>query len=381
MKKTLALALFLFACLLLTSCTGQEQAATAGETNWASLDFSQETEILYATQFTAAASPEGYTKLTVADGKTYLLVPEGKEVPSGVPEEVTVIRQPLENIYLAATSAMDLFRGLDAIDKVTLSGLEADGWYIQEAKDAMEAGQMVYAGKYRAPDYELILSKHCDLAIESTMIYHNPEVKEQLQNFGVPVFVERSSYESHPLGRMEWIKVYGLLLGCPDEATAYFDQLMKDLEPVFQTEPTGKTVAYFYLTANGAANVRKSGDYLAKAIELAGGSYVFQDLAGEDNAQATTNLQMEAFYTQAKDADIFIYSGTIEGELESLDQLLQKSPLLADCKAVQEGKVWCTGKNFFQESLGLGDFMADLNKILTQDQVPAEDLTYLYPLT
>lgn len=381
MKKTLAIALFLFACLLLTSCTGQEQAATAGETNWASLDFSQETEILYATQFTAAASPEGYTKLTVADGETYLLVPEGKEVPSGVPEEVTVIRQPLENTYLAATSAMDLFRGLDAIDKVTLSGLEADGWYIQEAKDAMEAGQMIYAGKYRAPDYELILSKHCDLAIESTMIYHNPEVKEQLQNFGVPVFVERSSYESHPLGRMEWIKVYGLLLGCPDEATAYFDRLMKDLEPVFQTEPTGKTVAYFYLTANGAANVRKSGDYLAKAIELAGGTYVFQDLAGEDNAQATTNLQMEAFYTQAKDADIFIYSGTIEGELESLDQLLQKSPLLADCKAVQEGKVWCTGKDFFQESLGLGDFMADLNKILTQDQVPAEDLTYLYPLT
>lgn len=381
MKKTLALALFLFACLLLTSCTGQEQAAPARETNWASLDFSQETEILYATQFTAAASPEGYTKLTVADGETYLLVPEGKEVPSGVPEEVTVIRQPLENIYLAATSAMDLFRGLDAIDKVTLSGLEADGWYIQEAKDAMETGQMVYAGKYRAPDYELILSKHCDLAIESTMIYHNPEVKEQLESFGVPVFVERSSYESHPLGRMEWIKVYGLLLGCPEEATAYFDQMMKELEPVFQTEPTGKTVAYFYLTANGTANVRKSGDYLAKAIELAGGTYVFQDLAGEDNAQATTNLQMEAFYTQAKDADIFIYSSTIEGELESLDQLLQKSPLLADCKAVRESKVWCTGKNFFQESLGIGDFMADLNKILTQDQVPAEDLTYLYPLT
>ena len=381
MKKRIAIVGFLFVCLFLSACGGTEQSTTAGETSWADLDFSQETEILYATQFDAASTQDGYTKLTVADGETYLLVPEGKEVPGDVPAEVTVIRQPLENIYLAATSAMDLFRGLDAIDKVTLSGLEADGWYIQEAKDAMAAGQMVYAGKYRAPDYELILSKHCDLAIESTMIYHNPEVKEQLEGFDIPVFVERSSYESHPLGRMEWIKVYGLLLGCPDEATAYFDQMMKDLEPVFQTEPTGKTVAYFYLTANGAANVRKSGDYLAKAIELAGGTYAFQDLAGEDNAQATTNLQMEAFYTQAKDADIFIYSGSIDGGLESLDQLLEKSPLLADCKAVREGKVWCTGKNFFQESLGLGDFMADVNKILTQDQVSAEDLTYLYPLT
>ena len=80
---------------------------------------------------------------------------------------------------------MDLFRALEAIDKVTLSGVEADGWYIPEAKEAMEQGRMEYAGKYRAPDYELLLSRSCDLAIESTMIYHTPEVKEQLEDFGV----------------------------------------------------------------------------------------------------------------------------------------------------------------------------------------------------
>ena len=66
---------------------------------------------------------------------------------------------------------------------------------------------MYYAGKYNAPDYELILSKACDLAIESTMISHSPEVKEQLEQLGIPVLVERSSYESHPLGRMEWLKL------------------------------------------------------------------------------------------------------------------------------------------------------------------------------
>ena len=338
-------------------------------------------ELSYAQQFTVDYYEGGYKLITIDESGRYLVVPEGGEAPEELPEDVTVLYQPLDRIYLVATSAMDLFRSLDAVDAIRLSGTDADGWEIPEARQALESGEMLYAGKYNAPDYELILSEGCDLAVESTMIYHNPEVKEQLEGFDIPVFVERSSYESHPLGRMEWIKVYGLLLGCPDEATAYFDQMMKDLEPVFQTEPTGKTVAYFYLTANGAANVRKSGDYLAKAIELAGGTYVFQDLAGEDNAQATTNLQMEAFYTQAKDADIFIYSGSIDGGLESLDQLLEKSPLLADCKAVQEGQVWCTGKNFFQESLGLGDFMADVNKILTQDQVSAEDLTYLYPLT
>ena len=358
-RKKLWIFLLSLFCLVLGGCGAQEgeTEAEAPGVSWESLSFPQELEILYATQFSAASSPEGYTKISIEDGLSYLVVPEGAAVPSGVPAEITVIQQPLDHIYLAATSAMDLFRALEAIDKVTLSGVEADGWYIPEAKEAMEQGRMEYAGKYRAPDYELLLSRSCDLAIESTMIYHTPEVKEQLEDFGVPVLVERSSYENHPLGRMEWIKLYGL-----------------------QTENTGKTVAFFYITSNGAANVRKSGDYLAKAIELAGGTYLFQDLPGEDNAQATTNLQMEAFYAKAKQADVLIYSSTIDGELQTMEELLEKSPVLSDCKAVKEGAVWCTGKNLFQESLGLGDLMVDIHKILTEDQVAQDELTYLHPL-
>ena len=45
------------------------------------------------------------------------------------------------------------------------------------------------------------------------MIYHKPEVQEKLEQFGIPVLVEHSSYESHPLGRTEWLKLYGVLLG------------------------------------------------------------------------------------------------------------------------------------------------------------------------
>ena len=46
----------------------------------------------------------------------------------------------------------------------------------------MESGQIVYAGKYNAPDYELICSKECGLAIESTMIGHSPEVERRIWN-------------------------------------------------------------------------------------------------------------------------------------------------------------------------------------------------------
>ena len=50
------------------------------------------------------------------------------------------------------------------------------------------------------------------------MIHHNPEVQEKLEQFGIPVMVERSSYESHPLGRTEWMKLYAVLLGKEDVA-------------------------------------------------------------------------------------------------------------------------------------------------------------------
>ena len=134
-------------------------------------------------------------------------------------------------------------------------------------------------------------------------------------------------------------------------------------------------------TNSGSVTVRKPGDYVAKAIELAGGTYAFRDLKADENAQATTTLQMEAFYTGAKDADILIYNSTIEGELTTIDQLLNKSPLLADFQAVKAGNVWCTGKNLFQESLGLGDMMVDFHTIFTDPSVSDDALTYLHRLT
>ena len=168
---------------------------------------------------------------------------------------------------------MDDFIHLDAMDLIALSGTKDTGWYLPEARTAMEEGKIAYAGKYSAPDYEKILSSDCGLAVESTMIYHTPEVKEQLERLGIPVLVERSSYESHPLGRMEWLKLYAVLLGREELAGELFNRQMSALNAVMGQEPTGKTVAFFYVSSNGYVNVRKPGDYVAKMIELAGGTY------------------------------------------------------------------------------------------------------------
>ena len=305
------------------------------------------------------------------------MVPEGKEAPADLAKDITVLQQPIQNIYLVASAVMDMFVSLDALDTIRFSGTKTEGWYIDAAKAAMENGDILYAGKYSAPDYEQILAQNCGLAIENTMISHTPEVQEQLEKFGIPVLVDHSSYEPNPLGRTEWVKLYGLLTGHEEEAEAAFAKEADAFEAISGEAATGKTVAFFYITSNGEANVRKSADYLPKMIELAGGTYIFRELGDEDDAMSTMSMQMEEFYAGAKDADYIIYNSTIEGQLSSVDELLAKSPLLQKFKAVQEGHVYCTTKNLYQSTMELGTITSDIHRMLVGDD---GDLTYLYKL-
>ena len=349
------------AALVLAGCT----AAPTAPADTDELVFDHAYPLDYATQFTADCYADGSTLLTIPDAQAKFLVrPEGAATLRTVPEGVTVLQQPVQNIYLVSTSAMDLFLHLDALDSIALSGTRAEGWYLDEAKQAMQTGRIAYAGKYSAPDYERILTAECGLAVENTMIYHSPAVLEQLERLGIPVLVETSSYETQPLGRMEWIKLYAALLDKEDEAEALFNEKMDSVADVLEQQPTGKTVAFFYITSSGAVNVRKSTDYVAKCVAIAGGDYVSFDESAEDNAQSTINIQMESFYHGAVDADVLIYNSIIDGELHTLDELVALDPLMADFKAVKSGNVWCLTKNFYQESLELSDLILDVNHAL-----------------
>ena len=327
------------------------------------LIFSQRVELIYAEQFAIDRYENGYSVIHTMNGESFLLVPEGMEIPDGLSEDIVVIKKPTGNIYLAATSAMGLFAELEKGEAVKFSGTKADDWHIGYARNAMENGTMLYAGKYREPDYEMLLENECALSIQSTMIDHSPEVKDKLNELGIPVFVDYSSYETHPLGRSEWIKVYGEMTDTSELARQLFEVQSDELSGISENS-TGKTAAFFYISTSGQVVTRKSGDYITKMIELAGGENVFENL-GDDKATSSVTIEPEQFYLQAKDADFIIYNSTIGGEVTTIDELIAKNELLADLKAVQNGNVWCTKENLFQETMKLGTVISDLNSIFT----------------
>lgn len=335
-------------------------------------------ELKYAENFSVDYYEGGYTMLTVKDGTKLLVVPEGKEIPKGLDEDVQIMQQPIENLYLVASAVMDMFDRLDALDTIRLSGQKEENWYVESAKEAMVKGDMIYAGKYNKPDYELIVSENCSLAIENMMISHSPEVIEMLEDFGIPVMIEYSSYESHPLGRVEWIKFFGVLVGKEEEAQKAFDEQVAILEEVTADDKTDKTVAFFFITSNGLVQVRQSSDYVPKMIELAGGRYIFDNLGDPESARSTMNMQIEEFYDGAKDVDYIIYNSSIDGGVQSIDELLDKCAVLEDFKAVQEGNVWCTTNDMYQQSMSIGYLIEDIHSMLQgEDEAEMEYLFHL----
>ena len=378
-KKIGLWCILLFACIQISGCGD-------GQTSWKSEDHEISSELTYeksmdldyATEFAVDYYENGFTLISISDGSRFLLNTEGEQVPEDLEKGITVLNAPVSNIYLVASATMDMFCSIGALDHICLSGLPEEKWEIPEAKAAMESGQIVYAGKYNAPDYELICSKECGLAIESTMIGHSPEVKENLESFGIPVLVDHSSYESDPLGRTEWVKLYGVLTGNEDAAVSAFEEQKQYVQELSDVETTGKTVAFFYVTTAGTVSVRKSNDYVPKMIDIAGGEYVFRNLKGEDNAASSVNMQMEEFYAQAKDADYLVYNSTIDGNLASIDDLLAKNSLFADFKAVQNGNVWCIGKNLYQDTMDTGSIIHDFHEMLNSEDT--DELTYMYKL-
>ena len=371
---------------------GQQTAAVGGnpaKTAAAPLTYDHSMELSYAENFAVDYYEGGYKLLTTRlNGDRILLVPKHQQAPKdaealvspsaeGEPGKLIVLQEPVKNLYLVASSVMDMFAQLDSMDAISMCGLKEEDWYIPAAKQAMKDGTLLYAGKYSQPDYELLLSQNCSMAIENSMIYHTPEVMEKLDEFGIPTLVEYSSYEEHPLGRVEWVRFFGALLDQEEKADQLFEKQKEALKRVETEESTGKTVAFFYITSNGLVQVRQSTDYIPKMIELAGGKYVFENLGDPDSRRSTVNLQLEDFYDGAQDADFLVYNTTIDRQVQTLEDLLKKCSLLKDFKAVKNHQVWCTTEDMYQQSMSAGNLIEDFHRMLTGDD---KETRYLYRL-
>lgn len=359
----------------------------------------------YAKCFALHRYEGGVKLLCTDDGRRYLFAGKADTDSDKLSDEnnsaeasradMIVIQAPPEHIYLAATAVMSHFDAVGAVPSIALSSIRREDWYIDAAREAMENGEILYGGKYSAPDYEKMVSIGVDLAIESSMILHTPKVQEKIEQLGIPVLIDRSSYEPEPLGRAEWVKVYGALTGREAEAQQAFEE-QKNAAASLNAD-TGRSAAVFSINSTKQIVTRKPGDYMARMVEEAGGTFLTpggtapgQETAGQESsgqaapdraasgetasdqaASGTQTVSMESFFEATSQADVLIYNAAIEDAPVSVEELARQYTLLKECKAYTEGNIWCTKGSLYQSVGETGWIIRDINMILTGSGEPA----------
>ena len=355
-----------------TAAGVSETTAAETESYDGKLVFDHTMELKYAKCFSVDYYKGGYMLISIVNGTKLLIVPEGMSVPADTDPETIVLQQPVTNILVSSTPTTSLINAVGALDAISLTTYDVDSWYIDSVKDALTSGKMTYIGNYKEPDYEKITASGCDFAIFSTML--TEDVAAQLKQLDVRVMLDEAAEEEHPPARVEWMKLYGAMFNLEDAAEKAVDEQIAYVDEISKLEATGKTVAIFYITSKGALYARNADDYMAKMVNLAGGEYALSDVGvGEPG---TINMEMEAFYDKAKDADYIIYIWSLGGKPETLADFLAKSDILTDMKAVKDGNVWCTTPDFFQISNTLGSMINDIHLMLAADE-STDALTYL----
>lgn len=356
-----------------TQTETQTPAEPADEDVDGELILDHEAQLEYATGFTLNYYKGGYKTFTVSSDEEheFLLVPEGKSVPADLAENVVVLQQPIDKMTFNSTGMMSIVDAIGGLDHVATVGTDADGWYIENIKKAVEDGSIQYSGSYKEPDYELLLSEGVQLVVDTTMLNNNPEVMEKYGELNIPVIVEQSSKESHPLGRVEWVKLLAAIMNLDEEAETYFAQQIAKVEAVQNGEKCGKTVAMFFMSSDGATiYARNGGDYMANMIGMAGGDYILADM--NPDKTGNSKMSMEDLYAACGEADVIFYL-SYSDVFTTKEEMIAFDPIFADFKAVQEGNVYLTSDSFTQSTAAIATIIENMHTVLNDSTVTETD--------
>lgn len=400
MKRSLALvllAVLAMSTLLFAACDRKENEQQGITVEYSQLTSTGKEENTFAELFSIEhlkdENEKAYSKIEVFDKEkkldtSWLLLPEGVDKVSGAPAGVNIMTfRDRQNIMVSSASTMALINAMDALSKVPMTTADTT-WRIQEIKDAIDKGTVKEVGKYSKPDYEQIIAigaeKHVTFAVFSTMLDSVPDVYDQLtKTCNLRIMRDQSSYESHPLGRTEWIKIYGEIFGMRDKSDAVFNGQVKILNETTSKinvpDAERKTVLIFYTTSTkDTFYVRNAADYVTELVNLGGGKQVAEIGPGKSG---NTKMTQESFIQECSQADYVLYnwtSGASGVKDESLQGLIDArlGDWFKDFKAYKEGNVWRTSNDFYQKMDKMGEMVADIYKMLYGENV-SDTLTYV----
>ena len=359
MKKLYILLCGATAALLMAACQGGKTAAADAEAG-------DTLEMKYAKLLTIVKHGDGeetsdategidyqYAEAIIANPwkagtmlHRYILIPKGKEGDktvamlarrrsTGARCTTDTVRTPVESNLVFTAPHCQLLTELGCQNAIT-GVCDKDYINIPDIKsraqaDAKVAHPIMDCGSSMQPDIERIIALHPEALLISP--FENSGGYGKLDKLRIPVIETADYMETSPLGRAEWIKLYGLLLGS-SKADSLFSAIEKEYLQL-KAEAAKLPLGLSILTERKTGNVwYVPGGKSTMGILLrdAHARYIFAD----DTHSGSLSMSPEQIIAKGNQVDVwaFKYFG---------GNALTKQNLLAEYQGYQALKAFQTG--------------------------------------
>jgi iron complex transport system substrate-binding protein len=351
---------------------------------------SPRSEIIYATRFSIEKSP-GYTTIRVIEPwqgatgvkQTYYLVRQDVADTSMLPENGVVVRVPIKSIVCMSATHVAMIAALR--QEHTIAGISGTGLiYNKTVAEAVSGGSITEVGYEESLNREAVLRMKPDLLMAYGIGGESAGYLANLSELGITVMLNAEYLEVDPLGKAEWIKVFGALYCMETRADSLFRIAVDEYESVRQlvsSQTATRPKVLLGLPWKDAWYISPGNSYISRLIEDAGGEYLWHD----SRSDISMPLSLENVYLRALEADYWINPGAAGsmGDIRLADHRLADLPVFVKGNVFNNNKVLTgTGANDYWERgcTNPGLILKDLASIFHPSVFPDDTLTFYHKM-
>ncbi|MEE4196096.1 MAG: ABC transporter substrate-binding protein [Bacteroidales bacterium] len=295
-----------------------------------------------------------------------------------IPDDAIKIAIPLQKVICLSTSHIAYLEVLDEIHSIRgVSGTK----FVNNPRLLEKIGQdqIKDVGFENHLNYELITGMKPDVVITYGIGSEVSSYTQKLHDLGIETMIIPEYLETHPLGKLEWIKFIAALYDKEDKANAYFQQVEKEYLSLTEKvrEVAKKPNVLFGLPWKDTWYVPGGNSFLAKMVEDAGGEYLWSSNASRESIP----LDIENVFVKAHDADVWLNTGTVRQK----EEILKVDDRFEDFKPFSKGSIYNNNKR--ENPWGGNDYwekgtvephliLKDMIKIFHPELLPDHSLIY-----
>lgn len=373
MKKILLSAYIVTWVLLLSACGGGSKTSSLqAEGDTVRMKYSSLLQIVKHADYTVVTIRNPWNTLKVLH--TYLLADREKPLPEHLPEG-TIVRTPLQKSVIYSSVHCSLWSELDELKGIGgVCGLE----YIKlpQIQEGCRNGSIVNVGNSMNPDIERIIDLRPDAILLSP--FENSGGYGRVGKLNIPIIECADYMETSALGRVEWMRLYGLLLGKEAQADSLFAGIEKEyltLTQQVKSQNLKRPTVISEMKNSSAWYIPGGNSTMGRLYQDAGADYVFAYLSNSGSVP----LAFETVFDRGGNADIWLIKYN-QPQDKTYSELERDYAPYARFKAFQDRKVYGCNTNhvpFYEESPFHPELLLkDLIKIFHPELLPDYDLKY-----